>query len=158
MTVTPEEIKSEAAVRETARKTAASLRYSTGFGNEHASEALVGALPIGRNNPQRPAYGLYTELLSETAFTELRHNTRRTWLYRIRPSTVHPPFERIDSGSLLAPPFGRSPWSPTRSTGRRGRLLPPERISSPVCGPWEETAIPPSARAWPSTFTRQTPR
>jgi homogentisate 1,2-dioxygenase len=112
MTVTPGEIKSEAAVRETARKTAASLRYSTGFGNEHASEALVGALPIGRNNPQRPPYGLYTELLSETAFTELRQNTRRNWLYRIRPSTVHPPFERIDSGSLLAPPFGEVPVEP----------------------------------------------
>jgi homogentisate 1,2-dioxygenase len=62
----------EAAVRERARKTARALQYSTGFGNEHASEALQGALPIGRNNPQRAPYGLYIELLSETGFTELR--------------------------------------------------------------------------------------
>ena len=119
MTITPAQIKSEAAVREDARKRAAGLSYSTGFGNEHSSEALVGALPVGRNNPQRPAYGLYTELFSETAFAELRHNTRRTWLYRIRPSIVHPPFERIDNGTLLAPPFTENPveantlfWAP----------------------------------------------
>ena len=105
MTVTPERITSEAAVREEARKRAASLDYSTGFGNEHASEALVGALPVGRNSPQRPAYGMYTELLSATAFTELRHNTRRTWLYHIRPSKVAPRFERVANGTLLAPPF-----------------------------------------------------
>ena len=29
------------------------LAYQSGFGNEHASEALVGALPEGRNNPQQ---------------------------------------------------------------------------------------------------------
>jgi homogentisate 1,2-dioxygenase len=112
MTIIPERITSEAAVREEARKRAASLDYSTGFGNKHASEALVGALPLGRNNPQRPAYGLYTELLSATAFTELRHNTRRTWLYRIRPSKVAPRFERVASGTLLAPPFTEIPVEP----------------------------------------------
>src|SRR5438105_6817587 len=80
MTINAEGTKTEAAVRERARKRAASLSYATGFGNEHSSEALVGALPVGRNMPQRPAYGLYTELLSETAFTETRQNTRRTWL------------------------------------------------------------------------------
>src|SRR5260370_2367639 len=105
MTTIPEVTKTEAAVREQARKTAASLAYSTGFGNEHSSEALVGALPVGRNNPKRPAYGLYTELFSETAFTELRHNTRRSWLYRIRPSVASPPFQRIDHTTRLAPPF-----------------------------------------------------
>ena len=30
----------------------AHLRYSSGFGNEHASEALPGALPVGQNSPQ----------------------------------------------------------------------------------------------------------
>ena len=67
---------SEALVRERARKTAGALQYSTGFGNEHASEALQGALPIGHNNPQRAPSGLYIELLSETGFTELRANTQ----------------------------------------------------------------------------------
>ncbi|MFE5036952.1 homogentisate 1,2-dioxygenase [Streptomyces sp. NPDC056683] len=112
MTVTPEEIAAEARVRQQARKRAASLSYSIGFGNEHSSEALVGALPRGHNNPQHPAYGLYTELLSGTAFTELRPITRRTWLYRIRPSIVHPPFTRIDHGTLLTPPFTQVPVEP----------------------------------------------
>src|SRR5262245_36516155 len=99
MTITPEKTKPEAEVREGARKRAAALAYSTGFGNEHASEALPGALPVGRNNPQRPAYGLYTELMSESGFAEPRYNTRRSYLYRIRPSFVHPHFERIDNGT-----------------------------------------------------------
>ena len=34
------------------------LAYQTGFGNEFATEALPGALPIGQNSPQRVAYGL----------------------------------------------------------------------------------------------------
>ncbi len=29
------------------------LRYLSGFGNEFATEALAGALPVGRNSPQR---------------------------------------------------------------------------------------------------------
>jgi homogentisate 1,2-dioxygenase len=105
MTISPARISSEVEVRERARDKAASLTYSTGFGNEHSSEALPGALPIGRNSPQKPAYGLFTELLSETGFTELRANTRRTWLYRIRPSNMHAPFKRIANGTLLTPPF-----------------------------------------------------
>ena len=64
-------------------------RYQTGFGNHLASEALPGALPEGRNSPQRPAYGLYAEQFSGTAFTAPRHANRRSWLYRIRPAAVH---------------------------------------------------------------------
>lgn len=67
--------------------------YLSGFGNEHASEALPGALPQGRNSPQRVAYGLYAEQLSGTAFTAPRHANRRSWLYRVRPSAMHKPFE-----------------------------------------------------------------
>ena len=33
--------------------------YQTGFGNSFETEALPGALPQGRNSPQRCAYGLY---------------------------------------------------------------------------------------------------
>ncbi|TLY88829.1 MAG: homogentisate 1,2-dioxygenase, partial [Gammaproteobacteria bacterium] len=33
-------------------------RYHSGFGNHFATEALPGALPQGRNSPQRCAYGL----------------------------------------------------------------------------------------------------
>ena len=40
-----------------------SLQYLTGFGNQLSSEAVPGALPIGRNSPQRAPHGLYAELL-----------------------------------------------------------------------------------------------
>ncbi len=66
--------------------------YLSGFGNEHASEALPGALPVGQNSPQRAPYGLYAEQLSGTAFTAPRHANRRSWLYRIRPAAMHRPF------------------------------------------------------------------
>src|SRR5690606_7535056 len=42
-------------------------RYLSGFGNEHATEAVPGALPQGRNSPQKVPYGLYAEQLSGTA-------------------------------------------------------------------------------------------
>ncbi len=69
------------------------LAYQTGFANEWATEALPGALPVGRNSPQRAPYGLYAEQYSGTAFTAPRHANRRSWLYRIRPAAVHQPFE-----------------------------------------------------------------
>jgi homogentisate 1,2-dioxygenase len=43
--------------------------YMSGFGNSFETEALPGALPIGRNSPQRCAYGLYAEQLSGSPFT-----------------------------------------------------------------------------------------
>ena len=63
-------------------------RYLSGFGNEHSSEALPGALPAGRNSPQRCPYGLYAEQFSGTAFTAPRAANRRSWLYRIRPAVT----------------------------------------------------------------------
>jgi homogentisate 1,2-dioxygenase len=66
--------------------------YLTGFGNEHSSEALPGALPIGQNSPQKVPYGLYAEQLSGTAFTAPRAANRRSWLYRIRPAALHGAF------------------------------------------------------------------
>ena len=71
------------------------IEYQSGFGNEFASEALPGALPIGRNSPQRVPHGLYAEQLSGTAFTAPRHSNRRSWLYRIRPGAVHGAFELL---------------------------------------------------------------
>jgi homogentisate 1,2-dioxygenase len=70
--------------------------YQSGFGNEFATEALPGTLPLGRNSPQRVAHGLYAEQLSGTAFTAPRHQNRRSWLYRIRPAAMHGPFEPFD--------------------------------------------------------------
>ena len=96
----------------------AAFAYMTGLGNEHASEALPGALPIGQNSPQRCVYGLYAEQLSGTAFTVARHANRRTWTYRIRPGAMHEPFRRIDNGRLVsafgdvAPPPNQMRWDP----------------------------------------------
>ena len=92
------------------------LAYQSGFGNEFASEALPGALPVGQNSPQKAPYGLYAELFSGTAFTMARSEQRRTWLYRIRPSALHPAFERLErqlSGGPLGPVTpNRLRWSP----------------------------------------------
>ncbi|WP_069814268.1 homogentisate 1,2-dioxygenase [Streptomyces sp. TP-A0874] len=97
-----------------ARKTAEGLEYLSGFDNEHSSEAVPGALPIGRNSPQRAPLGLYAEQLSGTAFTEPRHLNRRSWLYRIRPSAAHPPFVRADNGALRSAPFTETDPDPNR--------------------------------------------
>jgi len=69
-----------------------SLSYLTGFGNEHATEALAGALPQGQNSPQVAPLGLYAEQISGTAFTAPRHLNRRSWMYRIRPGVAHGAF------------------------------------------------------------------
>ena len=63
--------------------------YMSGFGNGFETEALPGALPIGRNSPQKCAYGLYAEQLSGSPFTAPRTTNERTWLYRIRPTVSH---------------------------------------------------------------------
>jgi homogentisate 1,2-dioxygenase len=96
------------------------MEYLSGFGNEHASEAVEGALPVGQNSPQRPAHGLYAEQLSGTAFTAPRAENRRTWMYRIRPSVLHVHDLRpIDHPTLRTaparetdPPIGQLRWDP----------------------------------------------
>ncbi len=87
--------------------------YNSGFGNEFATEALPGALPVGRNSPQRAPYGLYAEQFTGTAFTAPRSDNRRSWLYRIRPAAMHQPFERIDHGRLLSA-FDEVPTPPNQ--------------------------------------------
>lgn len=87
------------------------LNYMTGFGNEFATEALPGALPVGQNSPQRVAYGLYAEQISGTAFTAPRARNRRTWLYRIRPAVMHGRFEPFPHPRLHSD-FGTGPVTP----------------------------------------------
>ncbi|MDB5851183.1 MAG: homogentisate 1,2-dioxygenase [Rhodoferax sp.] len=89
------------------------LVYQSGFGNSFATESLPGALPVGRNSPQRCPYGLYAEQLSGTAFTAPRADNRRAWLYRIRPSAMHTPFKRIDAGRIVSR-FGEAPTPPNQ--------------------------------------------
>ncbi len=90
------------------------LRYMSGFGGHFESEAVEGALPKGRNSPQRPAFGLYAEQLSGTAFTAPRHENRRSWLYRLRPTADHRPFVRYEGAKLFAPRTVDGPLAPNR--------------------------------------------
>jgi len=92
--------------------------YMTGFGSHFATEAVPGALPVGQNSPQKVPFDLYAEQLSGSAFTAPRHDNRRTWLYRLRPSANHAPFQPLDHATLKAAPFSEPPtpnrlrWSP----------------------------------------------
>jgi homogentisate 1,2-dioxygenase len=88
--------------------------YQTGFGNEFATEAVAGALPVGRNSPQKAPLGLYAEQFSGTAFTVPRDRNKRTWTYRIRPSVLHTPFKQIDSKLFRSTPFDEIPTTPNQ--------------------------------------------
>ena len=88
--------------------------YQSGFGNTFSSEAIAGALPIGRNSPQRPPHGLYAEVLSGTAFTAPRAENQSTWLYKLRPSAMHGPYRRIDQRLVRSGPFNEIETPPNR--------------------------------------------
>lgn len=90
------------------------LDYQTGFGNEFSTEVLNGALPKRGNSPQKAPFGLYSELLSGTAFMVPRETNRRSWLYRIRPSVVHKPFVRMDNGLIRGTPFDNQIITPNQ--------------------------------------------
>jgi homogentisate 1,2-dioxygenase len=90
------------------------LAYLSGFGNNFASEARPGALPLGRNSPQRSPRGLYAEVLSGTAFTAPRADNRSTWLYKLRPSAMHGPYRRVAEGELRSGPFNEAETAPNR--------------------------------------------
>jgi len=105
---------------------------STGFGNHHASEAVAGALPVGRNSPQRVAHGLYAELLSGTAFTAPRAANLRTWLYRRQPS--------VQAGAYT--PLSHA-W--LKSGARGGMHAPPDPLR------WQPVPVP-DASAEPLDF------
>ncbi len=78
------------------------IRYQTGFCNDFATEAMPGALPALRNSPQHCPYGLYAEQYSGTAFTVPRHSSRRSWLYRIRPSAMQGSYRRMAARNLVS--------------------------------------------------------
>ena len=90
------------------------LKYQTGFGNEFATEAEKGALPVGRNSPQKAPLGLYAEQFSGTAFTVPRVHNKRTWTYRIRPSVLHKPFRQYDRKLFRSTPFDEVPTTPNQ--------------------------------------------
>jgi homogentisate 1,2-dioxygenase len=97
-----------------AAKRSQGLTYQCGFGNTFSTEAVKGALPVGRNSPQRAPLGLYTEVLSGTAFTAPRAENQSSWLYKLRPSAMHPPYQRIRNGLVRSGPFEEVETPPNR--------------------------------------------
>jgi homogentisate 1,2-dioxygenase len=98
----------------------------TGFGNHFESEAVAGALPVGRNSPQQPPLGLYAELLSGAAFTAPRADNRRTWMYRRQPSVVAGAYE----------PYAQPHW---KSGAASGEHVPPDPLR------WHPVEVPAEA-------------
>jgi homogentisate 1,2-dioxygenase len=117
---------------ELAELSARAMSYQTGFGNGFETEALPGALPVGRNSPQRCAYGLYAEQLSGSPFTAPRARNERSWLYRIRPSVAHwGRFVRAEDGN----------W---RTAPCREVALPPAPLR------WDPLPLPSAGMAFPA--------
>jgi homogentisate 1,2-dioxygenase len=104
------------------RAATSALKYLSGFGSHHESEAIEGALPVGRNSPQKVPFGLYAEQLSGSSFTMPRAQNLRSWLYRLRPSAMHPAFKRIDDGAMRSAPCREAEAQPNRL---RWAPLPP---------------------------------
>ena len=96
------------------RALGAGLKYLSGLGSHHETEAIEGALPVGRNSPRQVPFGLYAEQLSGTAFTVPRAHNLRSWLYRLRPSAAHPAFRRIGDGRLRCAPCSEAEATPNR--------------------------------------------
>jgi homogentisate 1,2-dioxygenase len=90
------------------------MNYLSGFGSHHESEAVAGALPVGRNSPQKTPFGLYAEQLSGSSFTMPRAHNLRSWQYRLRPSAMHAPFTRIPDGAIRTAPCGEVEATPNR--------------------------------------------
>jgi len=112
--------------RDPAATPADALEYSAGFHNEHATEALAGALPQGQFSPQAVPFGLYAEKFSGTAFTVARRDNRRTWCYRIRPSVRQGPHTAYAQARLLTAPL-------------RNAFAPPDPLR---WSPWPVPAMP----------------
>lgn len=102
------------------------LAYMSGFGNSFETEALEGALPVGRNSPQKCPYGLYAEQLSGSAFTAPQGKNERSWLYRIRPAVKHSRhYAPVDRGLIRTAPnaeerrpmLGQFRWDPSPIPG-----------------------------------------
>jgi homogentisate 1,2-dioxygenase len=101
------------------------LIYQSGFGNQFASEAVPGTLPVGRNSPQQVARGLYAELLSGSAFTAPRAENRRIWMYRRQPSVV--------VGGTACEPLAHATW---KTGAAQGRPTPPNPLR------WHAAPVP----------------
>lgn len=87
-----------------------------GFGCHFESEHpdYPNSLPKDQNSPQKCPYDLYAEQLSGTAFTAPRVENQRSWLYRILPSVVHRPYQRLKTISKLSSDWSEQPPNPNQ--------------------------------------------
>ena len=90
------------------------LTYLAGLGAHHETEARHGALPREQNSPQKAPMGLYAEQLSGSAFTVPRSENLRSWLYRLRPTAMHTPFEQVDDALVRTARCREVECSPNR--------------------------------------------
>ena len=90
------------------------LHYLSGFGNEHATEALPGALPVGQNSPQN---------VSRTSGHS--HVTRDCWLAVVAPRRtrpqLHPPLRQCPYG-LYAEQLSGTAFTAPRASNQRAWL------------------------------------
>lgn len=96
-----------------------SLR-AQGFGNEHATEAIKGALPQGQNTPQKVAFGLYAEQLSGAAFTVPRSKQQRTCV-GVAPARLSSVGLESENGSRQPAPAGSTAFVRRCCTSRPSR-------------------------------------
>jgi homogentisate 1,2-dioxygenase len=120
--------------------------YQSGFGNEFATEAIAGALPQGQNSPQQAPLGLYAEQLSGTAFTAPRAQNRRSWLYRIRPASQHPPFTPLANTRIISD-FHAMPFTPPNQLRWDPLPLPDDATPVDFIDGWQTMAGNGSAEA-----------
>jgi homogentisate 1,2-dioxygenase len=113
--------------------------YMSGFGNEFATEAVPGALPVGRNSPQKVAHGLYAEQLSGTAFTAPRA-AEPAQLAVPDPAGGDARRLRTVRAAALPQRFGDGPVARTSCAGARCRCRRRRPTSSTACTPWPATA------------------
>lgn len=92
----------------------AELKYQSGFGNQHSTEAVAGALPHGQNSPQKAPFGLYAEQVSGSAFTAPRAENLRSWQYRLRPSVLHTAYRPLTHDLLRTAPCDDIRLNPNR--------------------------------------------
>ena len=91
-------------------------QYQSGFGNEFATEAIAGALPVGQNSPQKKRLTGFTPN-SSVDRPSLAARGQPPQDGRIRPSVTHKPFRQVPNGRqglLRSAPFDETPVTPNQ--------------------------------------------
>src|SRR5690606_30726511 len=67
-------------------------------------------LPIGQNGPVRPPMGLFSELITGTAFAAPRHRNQSTYVFRVQPSVIHGSYSPWSGSGIQTPPLEIAPY------------------------------------------------